>query len=508
MRTATVSLALSIAVPRRRKKTPALSQDTRKPESTAKLAAQVADRIEAEIIRTGWTTGSNIGTEADLAAQYNVSRSIMREITGQLERRGIATAKRGAGGGLVVSAPAPSAIVAVIGSYLEYTRVDLRDILEARAVLEVQAAGLAAQRIDEASVARLRDLAHMARVASGDFRDDYRNYINVRHEVARASGNPLLPLLVQSLDFSMYDITLLRSRPDDYLSLMEKSGEAKRRLVEAICDCDVLAAQELAQHDCDLQLRGYEEIAQQSSDISFKRGQDGDSKVGANFALRLSQDIRLEDLPPGRQLGFEPELMERYGVGRTAFREGVRVLEAHSIVTAKRGKGGGIYVAQPNPAHTIDVAARYISFMHFSPDEMIEVRQPLEVHAAKAGAKRITDEQARLIQARLDDSAAASDPEQMLARTISTHEAICAASQNEVVTLLVQIVLHALSRQISPQLPHRKEVVEFSLESHRRIAEAVIRRDEGAAARAMLRHLEFLTAWYRDLFPSRRTQAF
>ena len=44
-----------------------------------KLAEQTAAKIELSIVEQGWPLGMVIGSEADLLAEYGVSRAVLRE---------------------------------------------------------------------------------------------------------------------------------------------------------------------------------------------------------------------------------------------------------------------------------------------------------------------------------------------------------------------------------------------------------------------------------------------
>src|SRR3954453_9706329 len=124
--------------------------------SVGKLAAQVARRIEAEIVRRGWPVGASLGSEPELQGRHGVSRSVLREAVRLLEHRQVARMRRGPNGGLFVVAPdaGPAARAMVI--YLEYLGTSVDDLMQARRLLEPLAAGLAAQHVTEDGIALVR----------------------------------------------------------------------------------------------------------------------------------------------------------------------------------------------------------------------------------------------------------------------------------------------------------------------------------------------------------------
>src|SRR5438128_10233608 len=68
-----------------------------------KLAAQVARRIENDIIDAGWPVGAVLGSESELLERYGVSRAVLREAVRLVEHHPVAVMRRGPGGGLVVT---------------------------------------------------------------------------------------------------------------------------------------------------------------------------------------------------------------------------------------------------------------------------------------------------------------------------------------------------------------------------------------------------------------------
>src|SRR5829696_5746443 len=121
-----------------------------------KLAAQVARRIEAEVVARGWPVGESLGSEPELRVRHGVSRSVLREAVRLVEHHQVARMRRGPNGGLFVSAPdaGPAARAMVI--YLEYVGTTVDDLMQARQLLEPLAAGLAATRVTEKGIELIR----------------------------------------------------------------------------------------------------------------------------------------------------------------------------------------------------------------------------------------------------------------------------------------------------------------------------------------------------------------
>src|SRR5262245_53266249 len=160
----------------------------------AKLASTVADRIVDDIARLGWPEGEVGGSEPALLARYGVSRAVFREAVRLVEHRHIARMRRGPGGGLVVTAPSVAAVADAVSVYLVYVGAEIDDVFEARLALELSAAELAPDRLDEDHIATLRAL--VADEAAGRM-GDHRQLHGL---VAAITGNPALEFFVDLLN--------------------------------------------------------------------------------------------------------------------------------------------------------------------------------------------------------------------------------------------------------------------------------------------------------------------
>src|ERR1700756_5344335 len=122
----------------------------------SKLASTIARDIEADIVRRGWPIGESLGSEHALQQRFCVSRSVLREAVRLVEHHQVARMRRGPNGGLLICEPDAGPATRAVVIYLEYRGTTLADLLNARLVLEPLAASLAAERIDEAGIDRLR----------------------------------------------------------------------------------------------------------------------------------------------------------------------------------------------------------------------------------------------------------------------------------------------------------------------------------------------------------------
>lgn len=163
-----------------------------------KLAEQIAEEVEREIMAGGWPVGEQLGTEVSLAERYGVSRAVMREAVRILEHHMVASPRRGTGGGIMIRSPEMGAVVPVIRLFLDHEGVSRASLLEARSAIELSAVALAAERITEEKRARLQD----ALAAEAEQLKDPHQYLH-SHDLhillAELSDNSAMRLFVSVL---------------------------------------------------------------------------------------------------------------------------------------------------------------------------------------------------------------------------------------------------------------------------------------------------------------------
>jgi GntR family transcriptional regulator, transcriptional repressor for pyruvate dehydrogenase complex len=129
-------------------KSKAPGPDNRFSLTRADASEQIAYEIRRHIERQGLQPGDRIGTEQELANEFGVSRPTLREALRLLAGSHLIRASQGRGGGIFVANTAGEGMgrhmSEAIGAMLATESVSLYDLLEARMVLEVPLAGLAA----------------------------------------------------------------------------------------------------------------------------------------------------------------------------------------------------------------------------------------------------------------------------------------------------------------------------------------------------------------------------
>lgn len=120
----------------------------------------VAERLRERVVHGELQPGERLPNEAALATDFGVSRATVREALRVLAAHNLIRTSKGAGGGSYVTLPSLGGVSDYVQSSItllaDADDVTLTELLEARELLEVPAARLAAGRRGEAELERLR----------------------------------------------------------------------------------------------------------------------------------------------------------------------------------------------------------------------------------------------------------------------------------------------------------------------------------------------------------------
>src|SRR3954470_24868780 len=198
--------------------------------------------------------------------------------------------------------------------------------------------------------------------------------------------------------------------------------------------------------------------------VSEKNGTTAEEVVTRLREMIQSGELSAGDrLPPGR------DLAKLLGVSRPTLRAGIRSLATVGILQSRQG--AGTFVAEAEESPTLDSSPlRLMAALHgFTSDEMFEARLALEMSIASLAAQRATSEQMTLMAEEITGMyASITDPEQYLVHDMQFHQTIAAASQNRILTALMNMVATILFDNRSKTV-HRALDLKQSAEQHHNI---------------------------------------
>jgi GntR family transcriptional regulator, transcriptional repressor for pyruvate dehydrogenase complex len=165
-----------------------------------KAAELLAARIRGQIIRSELKEGDALPAESELMERFGVSRPTLREAIRVLEMESLLRMRRGSRGGALVTAPDPRVAARAVGVLLQLRGVSLRDIHEARTMIEP----MAARHIAESKNARpvletLHERNEAARASVRDFREFPHHSWLFHKGLAEGTRNQTLTVLVQTI---------------------------------------------------------------------------------------------------------------------------------------------------------------------------------------------------------------------------------------------------------------------------------------------------------------------
>lgn len=349
-----------------------------KPKLGLRIAASLGDYIANENLQVG----DPIGSEAELAARFRTSRWTMREALSMLRREGIIEIRRGRAGGHFVAKSGRVPFSGAIRAYFEYLDVSIEEILSARRVLGELVLRLAMERLT------LEDIPHL------------RTPETAYPTLLAATRNPVAQKFVRSAR-RFEKIALLRSSLDDgdYKRMMSQISALRLQQMEALIAHDFHGAwsvevmilklsEELLRHTFE-PVEGQTE-AEFLGRISSLLGDQGGGKPEILTHL-LGGEIIARGWPTGEHLGSEQELLARYGVGRSVFREAVRPLEQTGLVIMQTGRNSGLKVGAPSLDQLISVSLDQFARMRAADANYVETLLWLFVGAAGLASEHQAD---------------------------------------------------------------------------------------------------------------------
>ena len=204
---------------------------------------------------------------------------------------------------------------------------------------------------------------------------------------------------------------------------------------------------------------------------------------------RLRKMIHDGELSPGDRLPPERDLAKLLGVSRPTLRAGIRSLSTVGILQSKQG--AGTFVVEKDDSPTLDSnPLRMLSALHgFTSDEMFEARLALEMSIAGLAAERASSEQMTLMAEEITGMyASLNEPEQYLLHDMQFHQTIASASNNRILTSLMNMIATILYDSRSKTVKRAKDLKQ-SAEQHHNIYRAMREHDPEAARWAMHDHL-------------------
>lgn len=207
----------------------------------------VTQKLHDKLTSGELSPGDKLPSVVDLAAEYGVGRSTIREALSALKAKGLLDIRQG--GGTYVKTP-PDAASLTREAWVD--RADsLLQLLDVRKVLETGCAALAAKHRGDDDLAALAATLQEMEQQLGDDVFGEQADVRLHEQIAKATHNPMLVELMKSLSVRLHE-SMRDTRSLWFYAEQESASrllEEHRSIVSAIAQRDeALASSRMGQH--------------------------------------------------------------------------------------------------------------------------------------------------------------------------------------------------------------------------------------------------------------------
>ena len=205
----------------------------------------LADRVTTALmdqVRGGvYPAQTRLPTEPQLADQFGVSRTVIREAISRLKSEGLVETRQGSGT-IVLARQINTFRIDALGGQLE-----VRAVQEVRSGLESEMAALAAARRTEAQNEKIQRALRRIDDAVADGENGVAEDMAFHRAIAEAANNPLMTSLLEFIGRAWHDVIKItrsnEARREDFFRQVESEHAA---IAQAIARRDVEGARQAA----------------------------------------------------------------------------------------------------------------------------------------------------------------------------------------------------------------------------------------------------------------------
>jgi GntR family transcriptional repressor for pyruvate dehydrogenase complex len=196
----------------------------------SRLCEQIVQQIEESIRKGELTEGSQLPAERDLATQFGVSRTAVREAIKALQEKGLVDAFPGRG--TFVTNGTSNSMRRSLDRIIKSGETDgWTYLVEVREILEPEIAALAAQRAEDQDIATMQEAVNVMDQAGRDSDAYIEADLDFHLALAEAAANPIVLSLIDSI------VGLLREQRLRIFQIgggPERGQHHHRRILDAI----------------------------------------------------------------------------------------------------------------------------------------------------------------------------------------------------------------------------------------------------------------------------------
>ena len=204
-----------------------------------RISQNIVNQIRDAILDGTLKPGDRLPSEKDLAENFGVSKSSLREAFRALEALGLLEVKQGMSGGAFVCEVDLETARSNMFNYIFFQNPSIHEFTQLRGFIEGPVAEIAARKITPADLADLEDnLAKTEKqLDSGSFYYELDTYFH--HRIATIAGNKIICFVIDSLKSALVNIKLELELDRQFA---HNVYESHLRIVEALRKKDPQAA--------------------------------------------------------------------------------------------------------------------------------------------------------------------------------------------------------------------------------------------------------------------------
>lgn len=219
------------------------------PDPVRRPREQVEEQLRKAIVTGVFKRGDRLPSEVELAKEFHVARSTIREALQSLAADGLVTKSSGVGGGSFVQnidhEMVRDAVTNSLGTILKVGALSFEEVMEVRRIVEVSAARLAASNRTEEQADSFRALLTRQEQLKEERELNALDpeLLEIGHTfsclIGEATANRLLGAFVSAMSHTILDVVRSERPRDD----AERILNLRRALGEAVITRDVDAAE-------------------------------------------------------------------------------------------------------------------------------------------------------------------------------------------------------------------------------------------------------------------------
>ena len=226
-----------------------------------KLSRGLFEQLAEQIKSGRLAPGSRLPTEQALTRAAKVSRTVVREAVAALRAEGLVITRQGVGA--FVSAAPQHAPFRLEPERMQ-TLADILNVMELRLGVEIESAGIAAERASRAQLRAIGSALEAIERAAAAGKSAVDEDLGFHRAIADATGNPEFPRFLQFIGRHLIPRRTVSGLPERmggqraYLALIQ---EEHRRIFEAVRDRNPGAAREAMRRHLTRSLERYRKLA-------------------------------------------------------------------------------------------------------------------------------------------------------------------------------------------------------------------------------------------------------